>query len=156
MTDVLLVLQSTEVAGFFRMSRWFYAALNATHVFGVALLVGAIVPLDLRLLGAWPGVPRPALARVLVPMAAAGLAIAVCAGGLLFSARAVEYAALSVFRLKLALVLAGAGAAIVFHARYGWGFETARPRVRAAHALLSMACWIGALVAGRFIAFAGG
>ena len=32
------------------MSRWGYAALNATHVFAVALLVGSILPLDARLL----------------------------------------------------------------------------------------------------------
>jgi hypothetical protein len=58
------------------------------HVFGMALLVGAILPLDLRLLGCWPGVSRSALIRVLAPVAATGLVIAVAAGILLFSVRA--------------------------------------------------------------------
>ena len=80
MEALLAGLEATTVAQTLRTSRWLYAATNTAHIFGIALLVGAIVPLDLRLLGWWPDVPRQKLVRVLVPVAATGLALAVVAG----------------------------------------------------------------------------
>ena len=62
--DALLAgLEATAVAQTLRTSRWLYAATNTAHIFGIALLVGAIVPLDLRLLGWWPDVPRASRMR---------------------------------------------------------------------------------------------
>jgi hypothetical protein len=95
------------------------------------------------------------LVRVLVPVAAAGLALAVTAGLLLFSVRALDYAALSIFRIKLVLVLLGAGSAIVLHLAHGFTLETAGRGRLVRAAALSMTCWLGALIAGRMIAFAG-
>jgi len=59
----LAALEGTALAQALRVSRWGCAAVNAGHVLGVALLVGAIVPLNLRLLGLWRGVPREPLVR---------------------------------------------------------------------------------------------
>ena len=67
------------------MSRWGYAAVNTLHILGIALLVGSIIPFNLHVLGLWRNVPRIMLARVLVPVAATGLVLAVIAGSLLFS-----------------------------------------------------------------------
>jgi hypothetical protein len=152
---LLAAIEATAVAQHLRMARWEYAAVNATHILGVALLVGGILPLDLRLLGAWDGVQHTVLARVLVPMAAAGLALAIVTGLLLFSIRAREYAVLGVFQIKLALVAVGASAALVGHWAHGRRLEHASHRQMAAHGAISMTCWLGALVCGRLIAFAG-
>lgn len=84
----LAALEASAPAEYFRGARWGYAALSAAHALGLALLVGAIVPLDLRLPGFWPDLEHPNIARVLVPVAAAGLALAVSTGSLLFSVRA--------------------------------------------------------------------
>ena len=155
MESLLQALQATDLAQALRFSRFGYAAVNALHILGIALLVGSILPLDLRLLGAWPGVPREALLRVLVPVAAFGLLLAVVAGALLFSIRATEYADLTVFRLKLALIATGAASALILHLRHGFLLESAgTARLRAA-AALSLICWLGALIAGRLIAFMG-
>lgn len=153
MEPLLAAIQASDLATALRFSRWSYAAVNTTHVLGIGLLIGAIFPLDLRLLGAWPSVPRKVLVRVLVPIAAFGLALAIAAGMLLFAVRAVDYAALTVFRLKLSLITAGAASALILHATHGFLLETASPgRLRLA-AALSMTCWLGALIAGRLIAF---
>lgn len=138
-----------------RFSRWGYALVNTAHVLGIALLVGAILPLDLRLMGAWSDVPRATLARVLVPVAAGGLVLAVTAGLLLFSVRATDYAALLVFRVKLLLIATGAGSAVALHLAHGLLLEGAGQRRLAGAGTLSVICWLGALVAGRMIAFAG-
>ena len=153
MEAALVALAATELAAALRVSRWGYAAVSGLHILGIAVLVGAILPLDLRLLGAWPAVPRPVLARVLVPCAAFGLALAMAMGALLFAVRAPEYAALGVFRAKLALVALGAAGALALHARHGAWLADAPPTRLRAHAALSLTCWLGALACGRAIGF---
>ena len=155
MEALLAGLEGTAVAQTLRTSRWLYAATNTAHIFGIALLVGAIVPLDLRLLGWWPDVPREKLVRVLVPVAATGLALAVVAGGLLFSVRASEYAGVGFLQAKLALVAIGTLAALALHHAHGFLLDTASDRRLAGHAILSLVCWPTALLCGRLIAFAG-
>jgi hypothetical protein len=148
-------LEGTAVAQALRVSRWGYAAVNAAHILGIALLVGAIVPLNLRMLGLWPGVPRATLVRVLVPVVAGGLGLAVTAGLLLFSVRASEYAGVGFLQAKLALVAVGVVSALALHRAHGFLLEGASaPRLRG-HAVVSMICWFGALACGRLIAFAG-
>ncbi len=148
-------MQQSAVAQALRFSRWGYAAVNTAHILGIALLVGAILPLDLRLLGFWPRADRRELMRVLVPVAATGLALAILAGLLLFSVRATEYAFLAVFRIKLALIAVGASGALLLHWNHGFTLQTASPaRLRIA-GLMSMTSWLGALIAGRMIAFIG-
>ncbi|MFP3921492.1 MAG: DUF2214 domain-containing protein [Dichotomicrobium sp.] len=153
MDGLLAALSQSDIATYLRFSRWGYAAVNTTHVFGIALLVGAILPLDLRLMGAWRSVAHRDLARVLIPVAAAGLVIAVTTGFLLFSTRAGEYAGLTVFWIKMALVLLGGASAVVAHLRYGRWLATAGRRQLFRIGALSMMCWLGVLVAGRMIAF---
>jgi len=146
-------LEGTAVAQALRVSRWGYAAVNAAHIFGIALLVGSVVPLNLRLLGLWRSVPLRTIGRVLVPMAVAGLVLAATAGVILFSVRAREYAGLGVLQLKLALIavaVASAAAAVRTH-----GMALDRDDGLKLHAVVSLACWLGALVCGRLIAFAG-
>ena len=155
MEALLAGLEATAVAQTLRTSRWLYAATNTAHIFGIALLVGAIVPLDLRLLGWWPDVPREKLVRVLVPVAATGLALAVVAGGLLFSVRASEYIGVGFLQAKLALVAVGTLGALALHHAHGFLLDTASDRRLAGHAIISLVCWPTALVCGRLIAFAG-
>jgi hypothetical protein len=148
---VLDALAGSAPAQWLRFSRWGYAAVNTTHVFGIALLVGAILPLDLRLLGFWRSVALEPLARVLVPVAASGLLLAMTAGAFLFITRAPEYAALNLFLVKLALIAAGAVHALSLH--LGPGLLNASPaRLRTAGAA-SLLIWVSALVCGRMLAF---
>ena len=90
-----------------RSSRWGYAALNAAHIFAVALLIGSVVPLNLRLLGVWRGISREAVVRVLAPVAACGLILALITGPLLFSVRAQEYSDVGFLQLKLIFIAVG-------------------------------------------------
>jgi hypothetical protein len=151
--DLLSALQAMPFAQYLRTARWGYAVLNTAHVLGIAVLVGAILPLDLRLLGFWPRIPRDELARILVPVSVAGLVLAAVTGPLLFAMRAKEYAALGVFQAKLVFIALGIAGALTLHRAYGLALDGASERRVAAHAAVSIVCWIGALVCGRFIAF---
>jgi hypothetical protein len=152
--DALLdALVASAPAQWLRFSRWGYAAVNTTHVFGITLLVGAILPLDLRLLGVWRSVALEPLARVLVPVAATGLFLAITTGVFLFITRANEYAALNLFLLKVTLIAAGAVHALSLQLGRGVA-HASRARLRAAGAA-SLSIWVAALICGRLLAFVG-
>jgi hypothetical protein len=148
---VLDALVGSAPAQWLRFSRWGYAAVNTGHVLGIALLVGAILPLDLRLLGAWRSVALEPLARVLVPVAASGLLLAMTTGAFLFVTRAPEYAALDLFLVKLTLVATGVVHALSLH--LGSGLQGASPARRRTAGAVSLVFWVGALICGRMLAF---
>lgn len=151
MDAVAAAVEGLALAEWLRFSRWGYAAVNAAHILGVALLVGAIVPLDLRLLGLWRSVELRPLYRVLSRVAAAGLLLAIVSGTLLFSVRAAEYAAGDLFRAKVALVALGGLHALALH--FATGFPcVARTKRRLAGAV-SLLLWPAVLVCGRLLAF---
>jgi len=147
-------LEATPSAQYLRASLWGYAAVSGAHILGIALLVGSILPLNLRLLGLWPSIPRANLLRVLVPIAATGLALAALTGSLLFSVRAQEYASVGYLQAKIVLVLLGLLSALAIHGAYGLTLGEASERRLSFHALFSLGCWLGALACGRLIAFA--
>ena len=158
LADVLSALQDVALVDALRGSHWVYPIVNAGHIVGLALLFGAIVPLDLRLIGFWPRTPLGPLARMLLPVAIAGLALAVLTGGLMFSVSAVKYAGMTVFQAKLLLILAALANALLLHrtsawaARHGDGPRDMTPRLRLA-GMLSIGCWLAAIFAGRMIGY---
>ena len=91
MTEVAVWLEASLVARVLRSGPWLYPLVNLAHLLGIALLVGAIAALDLRLVGLWPEAPTAALARATVPVAGAGLALALLTGPALLAVRATEY-----------------------------------------------------------------
>ncbi len=155
MEALFAAIEGTALAQVLRGSRWAYAGVNAAHIFGVALLVGSVVPLNLRLLGMWRGISREAAVRMLAPVAASGLALALLTGPLLFSVRAREYSGVGFLHLKLIFIAVGVLSALALVRAHGFLLKDA-PRARlAGHAALSTVCWLGALACGRLIAFAG-
>lgn len=154
MEAFLAALEASGPAQYLRVSRWGYAAVSAAHILGIALLVGAVVPLNLRLLGLWRKIPRIDLMPVLITMAIAGFVIAAIAGLFLFSVDAQDYAGIGFFQAKLVLIGLAVVSAIMVHRGYGLLLQGASQGRLTFHALVSMGCWLGALVCGRLIAFA--
>ncbi len=155
MEALFAALEGTALAQTLRGSRWLYAGVNAAHIFAIALLIGSVVPLNLRLLGVWRGISREAVVRVLAPVAAAGLILALLTGPLLFAVRAREYSGVGFLQLKLVFIAVGVLSTLALCRAHGFLLRDA-PRARlAGHAVLSTVCWSGALVCGRLIAFAG-
>jgi hypothetical protein len=153
LTTALNALAAWDVAQALTQGRWSYAGVSALHLLGIALLVGGILPLDLRLLGLWPSVEMRALAGVLTPMAIVGLLLAAATGVLLFSVRPLEYAQLPVLWAKLALIALGTAGALAFRLRIGRDPGRAGRRLRLLAGVGSIVAWLGALTLGRLIAF---
>lgn len=152
MTDWLSALEAATWVAALRDSVWAYPLVNAAHLLGVALLVGAIVPLDLRLLGFWPAVPVSGLGRVLRGVAATGLLLALLAGGLLFATRASEYAASPFFLAKMGFVCLGGINALVA-SRTSPEYLAGAGRRGVLVALVSLICWVTALILGRLVGY---
>lgn len=155
----LAALEATALARELRDSVWAYPLVNAGHVAGVALLVGAIVPLDLRLLGLWQSAPLAPLWQVLTRTAGAGLLLAVGCGFLLFTAQATDYAASRLFIVKMVVVgVATANALLLRLVVADEGLRTSAasgrlpPGVRFAGGI-SLFSWITALILGRLIGY---
>ena len=92
MHDALAWLQSSALGMFMRGSGpWTYPVVNLIHILGVATLFGAVLILDLRLLGAWRRAPLPAIATAAAPVAMAGFALAAASGACLLATNALEY-----------------------------------------------------------------
>ncbi len=145
---LLDAVEATGLAQHLRASRWTYPLVNTGHVVGIALLVGSVVPMDLRLLRLVPGPDPQVVVAFLRPFAIAGVILAMTFGGLLFVARASEYAENSWFRVKIAL-LALAVLNAVLHLRMG----PAHPFLGQAVAAASLLLWPAILLCGRMIGY---
>ena len=158
-TEWLAALEATALARALRDSVWVYPLVNTAHILGVALLVGAMMPLDLRLLGVWRSVPLAPLWRVLTRTAGIGLGLATVFGTLLFISRATEYAASSLFLSKMLVVGVGTANALVVHtlmsaASVPMGSALEKPPVRLQLAGgISLAAWLTALTLGRLVGY---
>jgi hypothetical protein len=134
-----------------------YLLVNASHILGIGLLVGAILPLDLRLAGVIRGAPLAQLAPFLSRAAGFGLGLALLTGLWLFTVKPVEYSTNPAFLWKLGLLgLALANIALQHHGaafREALATEVVPWRVRFG-ALASCLLWLAVLLAGRWIGFA--
>lgn len=119
---------------------------------GIALLVGAIVLLDLRLLGLWRSVPVAMLGPPAVSVAATGLMLAVSSGASLFAVQASEYVANPFLYIKFAAIAVGLVNIIVLRLAGDWTDERLAGRRRLA-GIVSLIAWLVALTAGRLIAY---
>jgi hypothetical protein len=144
-------LASPAALSWIATSAWAYPALEVVHIAGIALLLGNLVALELRVWGAASELPVPALARLSLGLALAGFSLAAASGLLMFASQPLELLANRSFVLKLGLLaLAGTNAAL-FHARGGLQRLDTLAR---AQTLLSLGLWIGAIISGRWIAYA--
>lgn len=157
MDELLQSLSDWRVAAALRQPGAAYPLLSAAHIFSIALLVGAITTLDLRLLGLFRSHAVGALGPPLSRVAAVGVVFALVSGFMLFVVRPAEYAGNAAFLTKLGLVTMGVVNALIVRRSPHWTRALAGEDVPLAlklPALLSLVIWIGALVAGRWIAFA--
>jgi uncharacterized membrane protein len=135
---------------------WWFPLLESIHVLAAMFVVGAILFVDLRLLG-WAAMRYPAtrFTRELLPWAWAAFALALVSGIGMFATRAGAYVANVAFQAKFVLLALAALNMLVFH-RIGQReierWDTAARTSAAAQLAggVSLVCWIGVTLAGRW------
>ncbi|AMM26204.1 hypothetical protein [Variovorax sp. PAMC 28711] len=129
---------------------WAYPALESLHIVGIALLLGNLVSLELRVFGRGDALPVQALARLSLSIALTGFTLAAATGLLMFATRPEELIANRFFVVKMTLLLAAACNAAWFHGRRSLDKLDAMARVQM---LLSTAIWLAVVFCGRWIAY---
>jgi len=137
-----------------RESRWLFPAIEAVHLVGIAVLVGSITMLDLRLLGLSRSLPVRRLAAHILPWAAASFLLIVPSGLAMFLARAGDLIANPVFATKVCLIFAAGANAGIFHAGVfrgaaQWDVDVMPPVAARAAAAVSLVLWISVIACGR-------
>jgi hypothetical protein len=145
-------LEQSSLGAASRGSAWLYPLANMSHVLGAALLVGAIVTLDIQVLRRAKN--AGIIARAVTPVAACGLVLQVASGTVLLAADAMPVVVNPVFQFKMAMFALGLVNVALFRRRFGGGLKTEIPLEGATWpAALSLGSWLLVLLAGRFIAY---
>ncbi|MBE7368125.1 hypothetical protein [Ramlibacter pallidus] len=129
---------------------WAYPALEIVHISGIALLLGNLVLLELRVFGRGAALPVLPLARLALGTAVAGFSLAAASGLAMFASQAGELLANRAFTLKMLLLFTAGCNAAWFHAR---GSLTRCDTVAKLLMVTSTLLWLAVLACGRWIAY---
>jgi hypothetical protein len=140
-------------------SLYMYPLLESVHVLTLCIFIGMTMMWDLRLLG-WTlrAVPFSEISDRLMPWMRAGFIVMVVTGLLLVYAIPVRSYQSIWFRVKVVMLILAGLNAWLFHARVHprvseWDRAPRPPRAARIAGALSLALWIGIIVAGRMIAY---
>ncbi len=152
-------LYDTPVATAIREGSVLFPWIESVHVLSIVTVVGAMVVIDLRLLGlAWTKRPISKLTHEVLPLTWLAFVLAAITGLLLFSSNAVKYTHNIFFLSKMCLLVIAFVNMVVFHFITGrdihlWDEAPRAPaKVRVAGGI-SLAVWIAVVVCARWIGF---
>ena len=129
---------------------WAYPVLEIVHIFGIALLLGNLVLLELRVFGRGAALPVADLARLSLSLAVGGFCLVAASGLLMFATQPQELLANRAFTLKMGLIVLAVANAVAFHVRRSLQRLDTTAR---ALMLVSTALWLAVLACGRWIAY---
>jgi len=137
---------------------WVFPAGEVVHFFGLCLLIGAMLVVDLRLLGFARRRLSIDAALAMLPAAIVGLVLNIGSGILFLCAHPENYWPSTAFRLKLLAVVLGGANALWFKHRQaprlaGVADDFDADSRTKAIAALSLLIWTIVIVLGRFLPF---
>ena len=151
-------IEALPIARAMREWLWLYPIVEIVHITGIAVLVGSVAMLDVRILGASRGVSVRSLARHLLPWTLGALLLVVPSGLLMFTAHAGDFISNPAFQLKISLIFAAGMNALFFHlgpyqSAAAWDRDVAAPASAKLSAALSLLIWVGVISCGRLLAY---
>lgn len=152
-------LESSAFAVSIAESAWLFPIIESLHVIALALVVGSIAVVDLRLLGlASKKRLVTELSAEMLPLTWSAFAMAAVTGLLLFCSNATGYLDNVLFQVKLLLLLLAAANMGVFHLMAyrsvaQWDQGPVIPAGARIAGGLSLAIWISIIIVGRWIGF---
>ena len=133
-----------------KSSVWAYPALEVLHICGIALLVGNLVLLEIRVFGRGSTLDVKALASLSLAIAGVGFSLAALSGMLMFASQAAELLTNRAFTLKMILLMLAGCNAAWFHGRSSLDKLDALARWQS---ILSTLIWLAVITCGRWIAY---
>jgi hypothetical protein len=154
------MVYDTSVAVAVRESATLYPWIESIHVLMIAIVLGTIAMVDLRLIGF--GSHRRSARRLILdmlPFTWVGFAGAVISGGLLFMSNATAFYESMPFRFKLlAILFAGINMAVFHITAYrqigNWDEDIKTPTAARISGYTSLGLWLLIIFLGRWIGYA--
>lgn len=147
-------LQNTWVGTTVAQVLWAYPLLETLHSVGMAMLIGSLGLINLRVLGYKRELPLLGTEQLL-PLAWLGFTLNAISGTLLFTSSAVDFFASNTFRFKMVLIaLGGVNAALLGRRIFRQAASGALAEPSASTkwiAATSLVFWFGAVCAGRLV-----
>ena len=152
-------LHDSAIGTSIRESTYAFPIIETAHVLGIALLVGTIAVVDLRLLGILFRRERvSSIVRQVLPLTWSGFVVMFVSGFLLFWSEAEKAYVNPIFRIKLLLLFLVGLNPLIFHSTVyrrvaAWDDALVAPLQARVTAVLSLTLWSATIVAGRAIAY---
>src|SRR5205085_1642915 len=156
----MALLQYIENSGFSQWvkqsgSLWAFPGILLLHTYGMAILVGVIAGIDLKILGLMPALPLAPL-RKFLPLVWLAFWLNAITGTMLLAADATTKLTNPDFGIKMAFIVVAVIAQRMIQSRvFGDPEIDRRPFTANAKmlAVMSLVCWLGAITAGRLLAY---
>jgi len=162
MDAITQFMLSTGIDNFVATQDWVWPVCEILHFFGMALLIGSVGLVDLRMLGIAKGVPIKALERF-IPLGVIGFLVNATTGFIFVAGNPVggpqEYLTNLAFQIKMVLILIAGLNLLAFYvtgiARQADAVtpEGVAPTSAKVVAALSLLLWFGVIFFGRFIMY---
>lgn len=144
--------EATAIGTTVRESLWMFPVIECIHLLGLAMLGGAVLVVDLRLLGfGLRDQPAQELAQKLHPWLVRSLAVMISTGIPMFLSEAQKCYYSPPFWYKMCLLTLAATFALTVRRRVAAG--SSGPLRRGLTAIASLTLWFGVGFSGRWIAF---
>lgn len=160
MKDFAVWLSTTAPSVFIQSnSGWVVPIIQSIHIVAIAVVVGSILMLNLRILG-WAGTDRTLRQTHsrFSPWQSWGIAVLLVTGLLMLVGEPVREIVSFSFWAKMVLILAGSAAAMVFERALGrheaaWDAQGGAAKGLEPLAVATLCIWLLVIVMGRLIAY---
>jgi len=153
-------IMASQLSQWIQATYWLWPVLEIIHFFGLTLLMGGLIIVDLRMIGFFPTINLQGVKKLL-PFVIFGFLLNLITGILFVYGDPSRYAINIGFQIKLILILlAGCNAAIYHFKVEGYALELVSSSIRPPLTiklvgLTSLSLWTGVLLLGRLIPYVG-
>ena len=149
-------IEGTSLGNAIRQSLWLFPVIEAVHLLGLCMLGGAVLIVDLRMLGA--GLRNhsiPQIARDARPWFLGALTVMLLTGWALFTSEAIKCYYNTSFWVKITTLPFAIATTILVRDRLAMSAGTAATATTKIVGLTSIVLWLVVAAAGRWIGFSG-
>ncbi len=147
MDSPLVALEGFWLAQAMKYSTWLYPTVETVHIWGIGMLFGSVVLMDLRVLGLGKALDYSALSRLGIFVSVIGFFLAILTGSMLFITHAADFIASRLFIFKMCLIFLLITNAILLRMRVNIN------SVAKIQAVISLVGWASVIGLGRWLAY---
>ena len=153
-------IMASQLSQWIQATYWLWPVLEIIHFFGLTLLMGGLIIVDLRMIGFFPTINLQGVKKLL-PFVIFGFLLNLITGILFVYGDPSRYAINIGFQIKLILILLAGCNAAIYHFRVeGYALDSGLSSIRPPLTiklvgLTSLSLWTGVLLLGRLIPYVG-